>query len=260
MTPLEPNTLLKYGPLVHEMHDALRATCFTQLRDRPGRKDLLTRLLGTGISQAMYLLNELQDALEHPGDVCEFGIAQGATSALLANEIRDTDKTLWLYDSFAGLPKPSPKDTLKDDIFNLGSMARYEGEMRCDAEEVQVRLRQIAFPESRARLRPGLVEETLTDENGPGTVCFAYVDFDFYDGITHALDYLHRHLSPGGRIVVDDYDFFSTGAKTAVDEFIARHPGAYNLVLPQPFAGHFCMLRPIVRKPKVSQAIWDLIA
>lgn len=244
MTPLEPNTQLKYGPLVHELHDALRATLFPRLRERTGRKGLMGRLLGTGISQAMYLLNELQSALEQPGDVCEFGVAQGATSALLANEIRDTDKNLWLYDSFSGLPKPSPKDGLKDDIFNLGSMARYEGEMRCDAEEVQLRLRQISFPEHRMRLRPGLVEETLTEENGPSQVCFAYVDFDFYGGITHALNYLHRHLTPGGRIVVDDYDFFSTGAKTAVDEFVFRHQGTYDLILPQSFAGHFCILRP----------------
>ncbi|MBP7141026.1 MAG: class I SAM-dependent methyltransferase [Opitutaceae bacterium] len=245
MTPLEPNTQLKYGPLVHELHDALKATCFQGLRDRQGRKELMTRLLGTGISQAMYLVSELQAAMVQPGDVCEFGVAQGATSALLANEIRETEKTLWLYDSFAGLPKPSSKDSLKDDIFNLGSMARYEGEMRCDIEEVQVRLRQISFPESRVQLRPGLVEETLTDENGPRQVCFAYVDFDFYAGITHALGYLHRHLAPGGRIVVDDYDFFSTGAKTAVDEFVSRHHGAYELILPQAFAGHFCILRPV---------------
>lgn len=250
MTPLEPNTLLKYGPLVHEMHDALKALHFTQLRDRHGRKELLARLLGTGISQAMYLLNELQSAIEHPGDVCEFGVAQGATSALLANEIADTDKSLWLYDSFTGLPKPSSRDLLKDDIFNLGSMARYEGEMRCDPEEVRIRLKQIAFPESRVRLRPGLVAETLTEANGPSAVCFAYVDFDFYEGITHALNFLHHHLTPGGRIVVDDYDFFSTGAKTAVDEFVARHPGAYKLILPAPFAGHFCMLRPTAGKWK----------
>lgn len=247
MTPLEPNAQLKYPPLVHEMHDALRATCFPLLPDRPGRKQLMARLLGTGISQAMYLLNELHCAMDQPGDVCEFGVAQGATSALLANEIRGTDKMLWLYDTFAGLPKPSSKDVLKDDIFNLGSIERYQGEMRCEIEEVRVRLNEIGFPETRFRLQPGLVEQTLQPGIGPGKVCFAYVDFDFYDGITHALNYLHGHLAPGGRIVVDDYDFFSTGAKTAVDEFIVRTHGAYQLVLPQRFAGHFCIIRPKAR-------------
>jgi O-methyltransferase len=40
-----------------------------------------------------------------------------ATSALLANEIRSTERTLWLFDSFKGLGKPSEKDLLIDDIF-----------------------------------------------------------------------------------------------------------------------------------------------
>ncbi len=243
MVPLEPNTVLKYPPLVREMHDALRATLFPRLPECPGRTDLMARLLGTGIGEAMYLLAELNAAMADPGDICEFGVAQGATSALLANEIRGTDKRLWLYDSFSGLPKPSPKDQLKDDIFGLGSMARYEGEMRCDPIEVEVRLAQINFPPSRYLLRAGLVQDTLRDGIGPEQVCFAYVDFDFYEPIAHALGYLDRHLSPNGRIVVDDYDFFSTGAKTAVDEFVQQQGGRYELVMPAPFAGNFCLLR-----------------
>lgn len=243
MTPLEPNTALKYAPLVREMHDALRTLLFPNLPERPGRTELMAKLLGTGISEAMYLLSELNAALGSPGDVCEFGVAQGATSALLANEIRDTGRHLWLYDSFTGLPKPSPKDQLKDDIFGLGSMDKYEGQMRCDALEVETRLARIGFAPARYHLRPGLVHETLREGTGPERVCFAYVDFDFYEPIAHALAYLDRHLAPGGRIVVDDYDFFSTGAKTAVDEFRAQHGSRYDFVLPEGFAGKFCLLR-----------------
>lgn len=243
MTPLEPNAVLKYPPLVREMHDALRTLHFPQLPAQPGRTDLLARLLGTGISEAMYVLAELHAAMADAGDVCEFGVAQGATSALLANEIRATTKQLWLYDSFSGLPKPSPQDQLKDDIFGLGSIEKYEGEMRCEATEVETRLAQIGFPRERYHVCSGLVEETLREGIGPTNVCFAYVDFDFYAPIAHALDYLHRHLSSHGRIVVDDYDFFSTGAKTAVDEFVARHGQRYALIIPPDFAGKFCLLR-----------------
>lgn len=243
MMPLEPNTVLKYPPLVREMHDALRALHFPSLPEKAGRTELMAKLLGTGISEAMYVLSELHAALGDAGDVCEFGVAQGATSALLANEIRDTDKTLWLYDSFTGLPKPSMKDQLKDDIFGLGSMDKYEGQMRCDAEEVETRLAQVGYAKERYRIRAGMVDQTLREDNGPAQVCFAYVDFDFYEPIVHALAYLDRHLTPNGRIVVDDYDFFSTGAKTAVDEFVARHADRYELAKPASFAGHFCLLR-----------------
>src|SRR3954462_11283589 len=115
--------------------------------------------------------------------------------------------------------------------------------MRCDAREVKFRLADIGFPENRYVIRPGWVHESLREGEGPEQVCFAFVDFDFYEPIVHTLEYLDRHLSPNGRIVVDDYDFFSTGAKTAVDEFVARRAGAYELVHPAPFAGRFCMLR-----------------
>src|SRR4051812_44670822 len=37
MTPLEPNTVLKYPPLVREMHDALRALHFPGLPEQKGR-------------------------------------------------------------------------------------------------------------------------------------------------------------------------------------------------------------------------------
>ena len=250
MTPLEPNTVLKYPPLVRELHDVLRARQFPALPEQPGRIELLARLLGTGISEAMYVLAELHATLSDPGDICEFGVAQGATSALLANEIRATDKQLWLYDSFTGLPKPSPQDQLKDDIFGLGSMDRYEGQMRCDAAEVETRLAQIGFRVARYHVRAGMVDETLREGEGPATVCFAYVDFDFYAPIAHTLAYLDRHLSPNGRIVVDDYDFFSTGAKTAVDEFVQQQGGRYEFVLPEPFAGKFCILRRVFAAQK----------
>lgn len=240
--PLEPNLAQKYPQLVRELHAALRTLLFPQLPDCAGRDELLARLLGTGISEATYVLAHLHEALRTPGDVVEFGVAQGATSALLANELRATGCTLWLYDSFEGLPAPAPQDQLKDDIFGLGSIKRYQGEMRCARPEVEERLRRIGIPSERVRIVPGFVETTLLEDQGPSPVAFAYIDFDFYAPIKHALEYLDRHLSPGGRIVVDDYDFFSTGAKTAVDEFMAARAGAYTFEKPHAFAGHFCLL------------------
>ena len=57
-----------------------------------------------------------------------------------------------------------------------------------------------------------------------------YVDFDFYSPISVALRFLNKRLVTGGVIVVDDYGFFSSGAKTAVDEFLKEY--GYN----SPFA------------------------
>ena len=78
------------------------------------------------------------------GDVCEYGVAQGATSTLIAKTINGM-KDLFLFDSFEGLPKPSKEDGLKDDIFNLGDMSRYEGTMKCHPQECMGRLQCITY-------------------------------------------------------------------------------------------------------------------
>ena len=210
-----------------------------------GRSELLAKLLGTQLAEAVYLINYLHQSLKLPGDVCEFGVAQGATSALLANEIRHTDKLLWLFDSFAGLPKPTEKDTLIHDIFSLGTIEKYQGTMAYGVDEVLERLRSISYPLSRVKIVPGFIENTVSLGDLPDRVCFAYVDFDFYEPILIALNYLNKHLSKGGCILVDDYGFFSSGAEAAVDEFVGAHPSEYEFILPEKSAGYFVILAKV---------------
>src|SRR4051794_23120350 len=46
------------------------------------RPKLLARLLGTPPSQAYFIIQSLWQSRDVRGDVCEFGVAQGETSAL----------------------------------------------------------------------------------------------------------------------------------------------------------------------------------
>src|SRR5205807_7048164 len=50
------------------------------------RSILLASLTATSIVEALFILKYLYAAMEVEGDICEFGVAAGATSALLANE------------------------------------------------------------------------------------------------------------------------------------------------------------------------------
>jgi hypothetical protein len=235
----------KHLNLIEEVQNLFSELVFPALPPCQHRSQLMAELIGTGISEAIYILQFLNKSLKLEGDVCEFGVAQGTTSALLANEIRATEKNLWLFDSFKGLPKPTEKDLLINDIFNLKSMESYEGTMSCPVEMVESRLKAISFPSSRTKIVPGFIEETINSPDLPKKVCFAYVDFDFYQPILTALRFLNCHLSVDGVVIVDDYDFFSSGAKTAVDEFLEEYPGNYEIIKPYKFAGHFCVLRKI---------------
>ncbi|MGL5874473.1 MAG: TylF/MycF/NovP-related O-methyltransferase [Xenococcaceae cyanobacterium] len=231
-----------YASLVEEVHELFLETIFPDLPNCDGRIELMTKLLGTNISEAMYILQYLHKSLNLEGDVCEFGIAQGSTSALIANEIRKTEKNLWLFDSFQGLSKPTEKDLLLDDIYNFGSMDKYEGAMSNPVASVQTRLKEISYPLSKVKIVPGFIEDTIAKVQLSQKVCFAYIDFDLYNPILVGLNFLDKYLSVGGYVIVDDYGFFSSGAKTAVDEFIASHQDRYKTILPHQFAGHFIVL------------------
>lgn len=197
-----------------------------------GRTELLSALQQIGITEGLYIVDALHRSLAVEGDVSEFGVAQGATSALIANEIRHSGKTLWLYDSFKGLPEPSDKDVLLHDVANLGNMKKYKGMIAHPVAAVRNRLEQIAFPEKQLRIVPGWVEDLLRTGNLREKVCFAYVDLDFYVPIKTVLELLDCRLSAGASVVIDDYGYFSAGAQIAVDEFVADHRKAYDLQLP----------------------------
>ena len=208
---------------------------------------LMARLLGTPPGEAYHIVKGLADSQALAGDVCEFGVAQGETSALIANEISSGDKTLHLFDSFQGLPAPTVEDELKNDIFGLGSMAAYTGTMSCPEDMVHARLAAIGFPPRRYVLHKGFIDTILQhDRELPRAVSFAYVDFDFYEPTKAVLEFLDGVASAGATIVVDDYDFFSTGAKAAVDEFVTARrgtAGAYRCDVPDTRYGHFAVLR-----------------
>jgi O-methyltransferase len=188
-----------------EIEELYRAFLFTDLPRRDGRTRELSDLIGTTVSEAIYIIKHLHDGLMVAGDICEFGVAQGSTSKLLASEILLlNDRKLWLFDSFEDLPAPAKEDKLIHDIFKLGTMEKYQRTMASPESEVLGKLASINFPSERIKIKKGWVKDTINSADLPAQVAFAYVDFDFYDPIKDALEFLDRRMQPGGRIVVDD--------------------------------------------------------
>lgn len=203
---------------------------------------LLSDSMYTRFSTGLYLIEYLHQSLILEGDVCEFGTGQGVISALLAHEIKNIKKNIWLFDSFEGFAKPSEKDILIYDVLHLGSVEAYKGTMSFPEDMIRARLSDISFPPDRIRIVPGFIEKTIHGPNLPEKVCFAYVDFDFYEPILVALQFLDTVIRPGGFIIVDDYDFFSEGAKTAADEFYDSRKERYFRIFPTKTGEKFCIL------------------
>lgn len=235
--------LPSHNAALSDLERVLRRYMLPGLPGDPRRRHFLAQLDGTEPAEALHIVDRLHRSLTAPGDVCEFGVGPGNTSVLLAHEIRDTNRHLWLFDTFTGLPKPTAEDVLINDISNRGSMGAYEGKLAFPATGVQSKLRQAGFPESRTHIVAGLFGRVMNSALLPQTVCFAYVDFDLYEGVQQALTFLDARLPIGAHIVVDDYGYFSAGAQAAVDEFVARRREAYSLFIPDPeVVGHFAIL------------------
>jgi O-methyltransferase len=192
-------------------------------------KDLLKDLMGTSLVEGLKIIDSLNKTINVSGDICEFGVAQGKTSKLIAYFIKNSNKKLFLIDSFQGLPKPSNKDLLKNDIFDLGDIKKYEGQMSCPEAKVLEELKSINFNNDKLIVNKGFFNiESMAKMKLPNAVSFAYLDFDFYQPTLDGLNYLNGVLSVGGIIIVDDYDFFSTGVKTSVEEWFKINSKSYT--------------------------------
>lgn len=244
LNKINNNSLISNFDNLSKNYENLFIEKFGNIPKNENRMVILKDLLGTPPSEAYFIINSIAKTKMIDGDVCEFGVAQGITSQLIANEIlNNKTKKLHLFDSFEGLPKPTANDTLKDDIFNLGSMEAYTGKMCLSEELVLNRLNTIEFPKNRYIIHKGFIEELIIAKRQfPNNVSFAYVDFDFYEPIKIILEYLNNVTKKGAIIMVDDYDFFSTGVKIAVDEFITENNSKYKLFVPDKSFGCFAIL------------------
>jgi O-methyltransferase len=156
------------------------------------------------------LLQWLDFALAAPGEVAEFGVWRGGTALLLRDhlEAQRSNRTLHLFDTFAGLPEANPA---KDNYHREGDLA--------DTSEAAVR--DLLGAAAGVAIHRGRFEETATAVKRE-RFCFAHIDADLYSSVLFATDFIFPRLSPGGVIVYDDYGFRTcAGAKAAVDEYFA---------------------------------------
>lgn len=130
------------------------------------------------------------------GDVVELGCYIGTTSVFLAKILQNTDKKLYLYDSFAGLPEKSDKDSSP-----LGCQFK--------AGELLATKKQLITNLKNAKVPMPIIKKTwfsdLTDCDLPANISFAFLDGDYYDSILDSLHLIEEHLSKGSRVVIDDY-------------------------------------------------------
>jgi hypothetical protein len=94
--------------------------------------------------------------------------------------------------------------------------------MSVPSKEVTEVLGTLGIPKSAVVIHAGFIEDTLRNSTElPRIVTFAYIDFDFYEGIFAALSFVDEVSIVGTELIVDDYDFFLKRSKTCSGQFPA---------------------------------------
>jgi len=202
----------------------------TRLLAPESPKDRLTllsleRLCATSISIDYIVCNNI------PGDVVECGVWRGGTSILMAAKLANTksSKTVFLFDTFEGMTKPTWHDVHSTtgvnalSTFNQLQTVSHNEWCFASFDDVQSNIKNFGLSQF-TRLVKGPVEETLlTESNLPSLISLLRLDTDWYESTKLELDVLYERVAPGGVILIDDYGHWD-GARRAVDEFIAALP------------------------------------
>ena len=165
------------------------------------------------------------------GSIVECGVWRGGsmmTVALALNNLRRSDRELYLYDTFNGMPTPGVHDVnLLGETAASKFAALKTGDDRSSwasaaFPEVQTAMMSTQYEQARVHFVPGKVEDTIPLE-APQQIALLRLDTDFYESTRHELVHLFPRLSPGGVLLIDDYGHWQ-GAKKAVDEYFVSSP------------------------------------
>jgi O-methyltransferase len=162
------------------------------------------------------------------GAFAECGVWRGGSMmavALTLIELGDTERDLYLYDTFTGMTEPSAED--RGSPYDGYSPHRRWRRQRAlgrqwagvPAALVRERVESTGYPPERIHLIEGKVEETLP-ERAPAAIALLRLDTDWYSSTRHELETLYPRLAEGGVLIVDDYGHYE-GARRAVDEYFA---------------------------------------
>ncbi len=152
-----------------------------------------------------------------PGDVIETGVWRGGACIFMRAVLAvagDTERRVWVADSFEGLPKASvAADT--EDAFS--SSAWEWNQLSVSLEAVRGNFAKYGLLDDQVQFLKGWFKDTL-----PAApierLSLLRLDGDMYESTWDAISVLYPKLSPGGYAIVDDYSTWPA-CKQAVDDY-----------------------------------------
>lgn len=180
-----------------------------------------------GMRRLYNIQSLVEDILQQhiPGDLIETGVWRGGATILMRGILKVygiTDRTVWVADSFAGMPRRGQDGMLHS--FSSSEYASWPATIRrhplkllaiaaqmkqgTSYEEVRDNFARYGLLDEQVQFLQGWFHETLP--SAPiRRLALLRLDGDLYDSTYDALKWLYPKLSMGGYTIVDDYSTFS---------------------------------------------------
>ena len=169
------------------------------------------------------------------GDFAELGVYKGESAKIL--HLMDPSRMFHLYDTFEGFKE-------EDLAGETGIAATYTTKNFADSSLEAVKrylgesdrfvYHKGRFDESAVSSQQSAVSGLDSADRRPPTaniqLALVNLDVDLYQPTISGLKYFYPMLSPGGVIIIHDYNYKWPGIKKAVDEFVSTIPEAIVMV------------------------------
>jgi O-methyltransferase len=172
---------------------------------------------------AIYKAVEYVTANGTPGAIVECGVWRGGSmmcAALSLLHFKDSDRPLYLYDTFEGMTAPMAIDVDIDGASARDLMPGYDF-VAVGREEVESNIYSTGYPRAQIHFVKGKVEDTLPGR-APTSISLLRLDTDWYESTYHEMRCLFPLLSKGGILIQDDYGHWQ-GAREATDKYLSEN-------------------------------------
>jgi hypothetical protein len=153
------------------------------------------------------------------GDLIETGVWRGGTTIFMRGMLRafdDHERAVYVADSFAGLPPPDPDKYPADEGIDLHLWS----ELAVTLDEVRANFSRYGLLDDRVHFVKGWFRDTLPSLQGHQWALIR-LDGDLYESTMDGLTNLYPGLSPGGWIIIDDYQI--PACQKAVSDYRDLH-------------------------------------
>jgi hypothetical protein len=173
------------------------------------------------VDQIETLLNDIIEN-EIPGCIVETGSWRGGAGMIIKAILKDrnADKNVYLFDTFKYFPKPTPKSNTQDE--SIHSIVELLFENMHSVAQVRSNFRRLGLLDSKVYFIEGLFQDTIpiTDV---GAIAILRLDSDYYESTLFVLEHYYKNIVKGGFLIIDDYNNYMLGCKTAVHFFREKY-------------------------------------